>query len=190
MIGAGVVVGAPVIDVLADAASLQLAADAFPGDRLAAVRAVEQATSQWMTGRSGSPVPAVQDVLPGVERGSVDESPVAPLEDLPVPVQFADVEAVAEDVRERRAMEAGLSPTENVPLAGKLVGEALEGVAARGVELEDADQRPRFLRVGLDRLVTVVHVDVAKRRQPRGPPLPDFLVHALEHFGPQVIAVV
>jgi hypothetical protein len=43
MIGATMVVSAPVVDVLADAAPLQLAADAFPGDRLAAVLAAKQA---------------------------------------------------------------------------------------------------------------------------------------------------
>ena len=98
MIGAGVVVGAPVIYVLANAAPLELSADAFPRDRLAAIFAVEQPAGQRMFGRSGSSIPAAQDVLAGVERRSVDESLVAPLEDLPIPVQFADVESVAENL--------------------------------------------------------------------------------------------
>jgi len=109
MIGARMVVGAPVVDVFADAVSPQPAADAFPGDRLAAVRAAEQAAAQRNIGRSGSPVAAVHDVLAGVERRSVDEPPVASLEDLPVAVQLTDVELVAEDVRECRAVEAGLA---------------------------------------------------------------------------------
>ncbi len=87
MIGAGVVVGAPVIDVLADAAPLEFSADAFSGDRLAAEFAAEQPAGQRMFGRSGSPIPAAQDVLASVESRPVDESRVTPLEDLPVVVR-------------------------------------------------------------------------------------------------------
>ncbi len=76
------------------------------------------------------------------------------------------------------------------PSRCELVGERLERVAARGVQLEDANQRLRFLRVRLDRLVAVVDVDVAERGEARRPALPDLLVHPLEHFRPQVVAVV
>jgi len=84
--------------MLTDAAPLEFSADAFPGDRLATIFAAEQPASQWMFGRSGSSIPAAQDVLAGVERCSVDESLVAAFEDLPISVQFADVEAVFENV--------------------------------------------------------------------------------------------
>jgi hypothetical protein len=43
-------------------------------------------------------IAAVEHVLAGFERRSVDQPPVPPFVDLPIPVQFADVEPVAQDV--------------------------------------------------------------------------------------------
>ena len=68
----------------------------------------------------------MHDVLAGIECGPVDESLVTPFEHLSVAVQFADVEPVAENVRKRRAAEAGLAVAEDVSFADKLVGETLE----------------------------------------------------------------
>ena len=77
-----------------------------------------------------------------------------------------------------------------VAFALELVGERFERVAARGVELEYANQRPRFLRVRLNRFVAVFDVDVAVRGEARRPVLPHLLVHALDHFFPQIVAVI
>ncbi len=150
VVRARVVVGAPVIDVLVDAAPFELAADAFARDRLAAVLAPEQTPGERVLGSAGATVLPIQHVLAGVEGWPVDQTLVLPLEDLPVAVQFADVEAVAEDVRKRCAVEPGLARTIDVTLALEHVGERLEGVAARGVEIEHADQCSRLLgmRVG------------------------------------------
>ena len=82
----------------------------------------------------------MQYVLAGIEGGTVDESPVFSLEDLPVAVQLADVESVAQDVRECRAIETRLALAEDMTFTLELVRERLECVAARGVQLEDADQ--------------------------------------------------
>ena len=70
----------------------------------------------------------MQHVLAGVERRPVDEPPVVSLEDLPVAVQLADVEAVAENVRERRAVERGLALAVDVPFAFEFVGRAILNV--------------------------------------------------------------
>ena len=80
--------------------------------------------------------------------GSVDEPLVASLEDLSVSVQLADVEAVAEDVGERRAVEAGWLGRKTCPSRSRCVGQALEGVAAAGVQIKDADQRCDFSGCG------------------------------------------
>jgi hypothetical protein len=44
--------------------------------------------------------------------------------------------------------------------------------------------------MGLNRLVTVVHVDVSEGGKARRPALADLLVHSLQDFRPQVVAVV
>ena len=127
------VVGTSVIEVLPHPAALQFAADAFSGDRLAAERALEEPARQRMLGRARATVPSVHNVLAGVECGPVDQPFVPPLKDLPVAVQFADVEAIVEYPRKRRPIESRMAVAEDMPLTFELVGQAFECVASRGV---------------------------------------------------------
>src|SRR6476469_836303 len=94
MFGAGAVVGAAVINVLADATSPQFPADALSGDRLAAVGTLEEAAGQGVFGAPGATVLAIKNVLAGVEGGPINQPLIAALEDLRVAVQFPDIEAV------------------------------------------------------------------------------------------------
>ena len=106
-----------------------------------------------MLWRARAAVATIENVLAGVERRPVDQPLVPPLEDLPVAMQFADVEAIVENVRKSRAVETRLAGAVDVPLAFQAVGQALERVTARGVQLEDANNRLRLLRMRLNRLV-------------------------------------
>ena len=70
------------------------------------------------------------------------------------------------------------------------VGRRFEGVGAACVPLEDAHNRFRFDRVRDHRLGAVIDIRVSVRGETRRPALRDLLIHALEHFGSQVVAVV
>ena len=54
----------------------------------------------------------------------------------------------------------------------------------------NANQRVRFPRVWLDRLVAIVHVDVAEGCEACRLAPAKLLVHPFKHFGPQAVAVV
>src|SRR5687768_7122459 len=86
----------------ADAAGLELAANPLPGDRLAAEGTLKEAAGQGVLGALSAAVLAFEDVLTGIEGEPIDQPLVAALEDLPVPVELADVEPVVEDVRQGR----------------------------------------------------------------------------------------
>jgi len=79
----------------------------------------------------------MQYVLAGVEGRAVGQSSVLPREDLTVPLQFAGVETVAENVRKRRAVESRLALAvggmeaaffESRAIEGSLVDETVEAV--------------------------------------------------------------
>nr|WP_145379384.1 hypothetical protein [Symmachiella dynata] len=60
----------------------------------------------------------------------MDDSLIAPLEHMAVPVQFTDVETVIKNVRQSCTVKAGLAVAENMTFAGESVGKAFEGMAA------------------------------------------------------------
>ncbi len=77
-------------------------------------------------GRSGVPVRRFLPLRTSWQSSNVravDEPPVLALEDLPVAMQFADVEPVVQNVRQRRAVESWLAWSVDVPLGGQLVGK-------------------------------------------------------------------
>ncbi|MEQ8790107.1 MAG: hypothetical protein RIC55_27675 [Pirellulaceae bacterium] len=176
--------------MLVDAAALELAADAFSGDRLATEGTLEQAARVGKFGSTRSSITAVQHILAGVKRGPVDQPPITSLKHLSIALQFPDVESVVEYVGKRRAVEARLALAEDVPFVFKLVGERFERVASRGVKLKDTNQRPRLLRMRLHRFVAVLDVEVAVGGEARRPSLPHLFIHPLQYFRPQIIAVV
>ena len=61
--------------------------------------------------------------------------------ELPPAFDFTDVEAIIEDVRERRPMESRLARTVAVPFKEELVGQTFKRESARGVQFKDADDR-------------------------------------------------
>ena len=77
MVGAAVIVGAPLVKVFPDAAVFQFAADAFTGDRLTAEGTLEKAAREWVLWGARAAVAALHDVLAGVERRPVDKPLVA-----------------------------------------------------------------------------------------------------------------
>ncbi|HPD13880.1 MAG TPA: hypothetical protein PLE19_02975 [Planctomycetota bacterium] len=183
MVTGRIVVGAPVIDVLADTAVKEFAPNALAGHGEAAVRAPDKPAGKQVDVMRHTAVPAIQDVLARLEGLPVDEEPVLALVDTPVAMQFADVEPVIQDVGQSRPVEARLARSVNEPFRRELVPQALEGVPAGGVELEDAKDGLRLHGMGLDRLVLILHVKVAVRRESRGPSLADLLVHAFQDLG-------
>ncbi|OQB78631.1 MAG: hypothetical protein BWX88_05148 [Planctomycetes bacterium ADurb.Bin126] len=185
-----VVVATLVVDVHVAVAALEAAPNLLTGDGKTAARATQDAPGEHDLGAARPAVLPLQQVLAGVEEPAVDDQAVLALVHAAVTLEFADVEAVVQDVADGRSGESRLRPAVDVAFLLELVDHALEGVPAAGVELEDAHDRLRLLGVRDDRLATVLHVHVAVRRQTRGPALADLLVHALEDLGPQVVRVV
>ncbi|MGC1274142.1 MAG: hypothetical protein WBC44_10585 [Planctomycetaceae bacterium] len=175
----------------ADAAALELPVDAFACHGLSAVGAAEQTTGQRDIGTTGPPVPAAQDILTGLERRPVDQWSMPARVERAATSDLADIEAIAQQVGKSGPMEPRLARAVDVSLALQLVGQALERVPTRRVELEQADDGLRFLRVRLDGLGAIAFdVQVSERGQPRRPALPHALVQAFEHLLAKIVAVV
>ena len=83
--------------------------------------------------RARATIPSVHNVLAGVEGGPVDQTFVPPLKHLSIAVQFPDVEAIIENPRNGRPIEARMAVAKRMPFTFELVGKALERVASRGV---------------------------------------------------------
>jgi len=64
----------------------------------------------------------MQDALACLEGSPIDQASIPALVNLSVPMEFADVEAVVEDVGETGACEPRLALSVSVPFGGKLVG--------------------------------------------------------------------
>src|SRR5262245_59063843 len=126
MVRSAIVVRAAVVDVLANAAVPELAPDALPGHREAAVRAAQQAYAALVGAGRRPPVLAVEEVLADLEGRAVDQELVLASVDAAIAYQLADVEAVVQDVGEPGAIEAWLARAIDEALLRELARDPLE----------------------------------------------------------------
>ena len=191
MVVAGIVVGAAIVGVLTNVATLQFAADRFTADALAADGATKQPACERMFRIAETPILASQDHLTRLEGRARDQRSMLAGIGLPAPSQFADVEAVVKNVREGRTVEPRLAVAIRVSLTLKLIRQRLKDHPTAGIEIEYADHGLGLFRMRLDRLIAVIgDIDVAERSEPRRPALTHPFVHPLKNFGPQTVAVV
>lgn len=93
----------------------------------------------------GASVATVKSVLALVKYVLINQSFTASHIHLPVPMQFADVEAVVQDAGEGRSMESFLALPKCVAFFVQQIAESLEGMTVAGIKIEDSLDRCRPL---------------------------------------------
>ena len=176
--------------MFADSSAFQFASDPFSRHRLPAKGAGDESAGERELGISGASVATVKNVLAPVKYVSINQSFIASHIHLPVPMKFANVEAVVQDVGKGRSMESFLALPKCVAFFVQEIAESLEGMTAAGIQIENSLDRCRPLRMRADGYFSIIGVDVAKRSQPGRPSLPNFFIKPFQNFGSQIIAVV